>query len=35
MIDGAGVLDIMPRLGLLLGLAALLLVVAARFFRWE
>ncbi len=35
MIDGAGVLDILPQLGLLLGLAALLLVVAARFFRWE
>ncbi len=35
MIDGAGVVDILPQLGLLLGLAALLLVVAARFFRWE
>jgi len=35
MIDGAGVIDILPQLALLLGLAALLLVVAARFFRWE
>mgnify|MGYP001056835235 CR=1 FL=1 len=35
MIDGASVLDILPQLGLLLGLATLLLVVAARFFRWE
>ena len=35
MIDGAGILDILPQLALLLGLAALLLIVAARFFRWE
>ncbi|MCG6941588.1 MAG: ABC transporter permease [Thiohalocapsa sp.] len=35
MIDGAGVLDVLPQLGLLLALAALLLAVAARVFRWE
>jgi ABC-type multidrug transport system permease subunit len=35
MIDGAGVLDVLPQLMLLLTLAALLLAVAARMFRWE
>ncbi len=35
MIDGAGVLDVLPQLALLLTLAGLLLVVAARVFRWE
>jgi ABC-type multidrug transport system permease subunit len=35
MIDGAGVLDVLPQLALLLMLAALLLAVAARVFRWE
>jgi len=35
MIDGAGVLDVLPQLALLLALAGILLVVAARIFRWE
>jgi len=35
MIDGGGVLDVLPQIGLLLGLAALFLGIAARFFRWE
>jgi hypothetical protein len=35
MIDGAGLLAIMPQLTLLLALAALLIGVAARLFRWE
>jgi ABC-type multidrug transport system permease subunit len=35
MIDGAGVIDILPQLGLLLLLAALLLTLAAWMFRWE
>jgi ABC-type multidrug transport system permease subunit len=35
MIDGAGVLTILPQLLLLLGLAAALLAAAARLFRWE
>ncbi len=35
MIDGAGVFDVMPQVALLLALAALLLVGAARVFRWE
>jgi ABC-type multidrug transport system permease subunit len=35
MIYGAGVIDILPQLGLLLLLAALLLTLAAWMFRWE
>lgn len=35
MIDGAGVIDVLPQLGLLLAIAALLLIAAARLFRWE
>jgi ABC-type multidrug transport system permease subunit len=35
MIDGAGVIDILPELGLLVGLAVLLLTTAAALFRWE
>lgn len=35
MIDGAGVLDVLPELLLLLALAAALLAAAARLFRWE
>jgi hypothetical protein len=35
MIDGAGLIEVLPQLGLLLSLAALLIVVAARLFRWE
>ncbi|MGB5830527.1 MAG: ABC transporter permease [Thiohalocapsa sp.] len=35
MIDGAGVLDILPQLALLLALGGLLLTVAARLFRWD
>jgi ABC-2 type transport system permease protein len=35
MIDGAGVLDILPQVGLLLGLAVLFLSLATWMFRWE
>jgi ABC-type multidrug transport system permease subunit len=35
MIDGAGVIDILPELGLLVGVAVLLLTAAAALFRWE
>ena len=35
MIDGAGVIDILPQLAVLLGLASLLLGLAARLFRWQ
>ena len=35
MIDGAGVLEVLPEIGLLVGLALALLAVAARLFRWE
>jgi ABC-type multidrug transport system permease subunit len=35
MIDGAGLFAILPQLTLLLALAALLIGVAARLFRWE
>jgi ABC-2 type transport system permease protein len=35
MIDGAGVVEVMPELGLLAGLALILLMAAARLFRWE
>jgi len=35
MIDGAGLLDILPQLGLLLATALLLIGIAARLFRWE
>ena len=35
MIDGAGLIDVLPQLGLLLLLAVTLLTVASRLFRWE
>jgi ABC-type multidrug transport system permease subunit len=35
MIDGAGVLEVLPEIGLLTALALVLLTVAARLFRWE
>ncbi len=35
MIDGAGVWDVLPRIGLLGGLALLFLSLAAWLFRWE
>jgi len=35
MIDGAGVAQILPQVGLLLGLACLFLTLAAWLFRWE
>jgi ABC-type multidrug transport system permease subunit len=35
MIDGAGVLEILPEVSLLSALALVLLAVAARLFRWE
>ena len=35
MIDGAGLLDIAPALALLLTMAAILISIASRLFRWE
>ncbi|WPL17392.1 inner membrane transport permease [Thiorhodovibrio winogradskyi] len=35
MIDGAGLLDVLPRIALLLGLSLVLMGLAARLFRWE
>ncbi len=35
MIDGAGLVEILPQLGLLLATALLLIGIAARLFRWE
>ena len=35
MIDGAGVLEVLPEVGLLAALALALLAVAAWLFRWE
>lgn len=35
MIDGAGVLQILPEIAFLVGLALTLLLVAAHLFRWE
>jgi hypothetical protein len=35
MIDGYGLLQILPQTLLLLALASLLLAAAARLFRWE
>lgn len=35
MIDGAGLIEVLPQLTLLVGLAVLLIAVAARLFRWE
>lgn len=35
MIDGAGVWEVLPEVGLLAGLALVLLGIAARLFRWE
>ena len=35
MIDGAGVAAVLPEIGLLIGLALVLLTIAARLFRWE
>lgn len=35
MIDGAGVLQVLPQIGMLAGLALLFLTLAAWMFRWE
>jgi ABC-type multidrug transport system permease subunit len=35
MIDGAGVLEVLPEIGLLAALTLVLLALAARLFRWE
>ena len=35
MIDGAGVVQILPEIALLGGMSLLLLVLAARLFRWD
>ncbi|UHD17756.1 ABC transporter permease [Thiocapsa bogorovii] len=35
MIDGAGVMQVLPQIGLLAGLAMLFLTLAAWLFRWE
>jgi ABC-type multidrug transport system permease subunit len=35
MLDGAGLVDVAPELGLLAGTTAVLLAIAARLFRWS
>ncbi|MCG6859909.1 MAG: ABC transporter permease [Chromatiaceae bacterium] len=35
MVDGAGVVQVLPNIALLAGMGLLLLVVAARLFRWD
>ncbi|MBK1648332.1 ABC transporter permease [Rhabdochromatium marinum] len=35
MIDGAGLIDVLPHIGLLLGIGFVLMALAARLFRWE
>jgi ABC-type multidrug transport system permease subunit len=35
MIDGAGVWQVLPQIGLLLGLSLIFLAVAAWLFRWD
>ena len=35
MVDGAGLMGILPEIALLLGLALALLLIAARLFRWD
>jgi ABC-2 type transport system permease protein len=35
MLDGAGVMEILPQLGVLVGVAVMLLSLAAWLFRWE
>jgi ABC-type multidrug transport system permease subunit len=35
MLDGAGLADVLPRLGLLLGMGAVFLAIAATGFRWR
>lgn len=35
MIDGAGLIEVLPRIGLLLGIALVLTSLAALLFRWE
>jgi len=35
MLDGAGLLDVLPQVGLLFGMAAVFLVIAAAGFRWR
>lgn len=35
MIDGAGLLEVLPQIGILLGIALVLMVLATRLFRWE
>jgi ABC-2 type transport system permease protein len=35
MIDGAGVLQVLPQIGLLAGLSLVFLSLAAWMFRWE
>jgi ABC-type multidrug transport system permease subunit len=35
MIDGAGLMDVLPQIAVLTGIAALLLTAAAQLFRWD
>jgi hypothetical protein len=35
MLDGAGLVDVAPALGLMAGTTVVLLAVAARLFRWS
>ena len=35
MVDGAGVVEVLPEISLLAGMSLLLLILAARMFRWD
>jgi hypothetical protein len=35
MLDGAGLADVAPALGLMVGSTVVLLTIAARLFRWS
>jgi len=35
MLDGAGLADVAPELGLMVGSTVVLLAIAARLFRWS
>lgn len=35
MVDGAGLIQVLPEIALLTGMSLLLLALAARLFRWD
>lgn len=35
MIDGAGIVDILPNLAVLTGMTAIFLIISSILFRWE